>query len=118
MSFWSMRQLAGHTKFALVCVKAKSLNDWRPTPTSPRRYQPLNSSTGACTRGSIGGGGTGPRSAANAPGIMVKAAAPARTKLFRLPMASSFLLLQGTPGRRPLTERDGADDRAKYLSAT
>src|SRR5712691_8085120 len=74
-----------------------------PTPISPRRYQPpQHSSTGACTRGGgIIGGARGARSAANASGIMTNAAAPASTKLFTLPIASSFLQ-QGTPGDGPL----------------
>src|SRR6266545_449576 len=113
-----MRQLAGHTKAELVWVWMKSENSWRPTPISPRRYQPpQQSSTGACTRGGIIGGARGARSAANAPGIMTNAAAPASTKLFTLPMASSFLQ-QGTPGDGPHKPESEADDGPKSLSAT
>src|SRR5262249_1243413 len=116
MSRWSMRQLAGQTKAVLVWVKAKSLKVWLPTPTSPRRYQPLNSCTGACTTGGKGWG-IGPRSAANAPGIMTNAAAPASINFFTLPMASSFLQ-QGAPGDGPKTDTNGVDDAGKSLNAT
>src|SRR5262249_41729383 len=110
-----MRQLAGQTKVELVWVKAKSLKVWLPTPTSPRRYQPLNSWTGACTGGK--GCMAGPRSAAYAPGIMTNAAAPASTNFFTLPMASSFLQ-QGAPGDGPKQDTNGVDDGGKSLNAT